>query len=166
MTNALIDELIDVLNKESVLYEDILKMSGSKTDIIVQGKVSDLESITRIEQALILQIGKLENEREKIADRLAKQLKVEPSEITVTKLSKYLPKGDASRLKACCIKFGSTIKSLSDTNGLNSKLIRNSLDYIDFSLNIFSNAGSANNLYSNLGQTNDSKKRNFFDMKL
>jgi flagellar biosynthesis/type III secretory pathway chaperone len=128
--------------------------------------VSELEAVTKLEQALILQIGKLEDERETLAEKFAGQLGMDASEITVTNLSKRLGGEDAERLKTCCSKFESRIKALKSTNELNTRLIKNSLDYIDFSMNIFANTSSANNLYGNSGQANDSKKRNFFDMRL
>lgn len=42
MNNQLVKGLIDVIEKESKIYEDILEISKNKTDIIVKGKVKEL----------------------------------------------------------------------------------------------------------------------------
>ncbi len=161
-----IKKLIDLLNKESAIYEGILKLSKEKTDVIVKGRVTELEGITRAEQAMILQLGKLEEEREALVGVLAEQLGIKPEDITVSELEKILPKEQSKELKECGNKMTGLMNNLRDSNGMNSKLIRNSLDYIDFSVNVLSNAGSSGDLYGKSGQSNDGKKRNFFDMKL
>lgn len=166
MDTVLIDGLIGVLNKETAMYEGILKLSKNKTDVIVKGKVTELESITKLEQTMILQLGKLEEEREKLVDAIAGELNMKASDVTLAGLEKLFPKEQADQLKACHNKFPSLVKDLGEANVLNSKLIRNSLDYIDFSINILTGAGAINNNYGYSGQSSDSKKRNFFDMKL
>lgn len=166
MDNVLINSLIDVLNKETALYEGILKLSKSKTDVIVEGKVSELESITRLEQSMILQLGKLEEGREELVDKLAVQLNVKASDITLASLEKLFSKEQAEKFKNCHNTLPKLVNDLSDANVLNSKLIRSSLDYIDFSINILTNAGSTGNNYGISGQSSALKKRSFFDMKL
>lgn len=166
MDTLLIDRLIEVLNKETAMYEVILKLSKNKNEVIVEGKVSELESITSLEQSVIIQLGKLEIEREELVDKLAVQLKVKASDISLASLEKMLSKEHAEKLKGCHKVLPKLINELREVNTLNSKLIRNSLEYIDFSINILTNAGSTGNNYGNSGQSNDSKKRNFFDMKL
>ncbi len=166
MDTISIKKLIDILNKEAAIYEGILKLSKEKTDVIVKGKVTELEGITRAEQAMILQLGKLEEERETLVGELAGQLGKKPEEITVSELEKVLPEDQSKELKECSSKMTGLINEVRDTNGVNSRLIRNSLDYIDFSINILSSAGSAGDIYGKSGQSNDAGKRNFFDMKL
>ncbi len=166
MDTISIKKLIDILNKESAIYEGILKLSREKTDVIVKGRVTELEGITRAEQAVILQLGKLEEEREALVGKLAGQLGMKPEDITISELEKILPKEQSKELKNCSSKMTGLINDLRDTNGMNSKLIKNSLDYIEFSVNVLSNAGSSGDIYGKSGQSNDAKKRNFFDMKL
>lgn len=166
LDTVLIDGLISVLNKETAMYEGILKLSKNKTDVIVKGKVTELESITSLEQKMILQLGKLEEERERLVDAIAAELKMKASDVTLAGLEKLLPKEQVGKLKACNNKLPALVKDLGEANVLNSKLIKNSLDYIDFSINILTSVGETGNNYGYSGQSSDSKKRNFFDMKL
>ncbi len=166
LDTVLTKRLIEVLHKETDIFKGILKLSKNKTDTIVEGKVSELESITRLEQSMILQLGKLEEEREELVDKLAVQLNVEASDLTLTGLEKLLPKEEAEQLRDCRKMLPELLHEVDETNVLNSKLIRNSLDYIDFSVNILTNAGTTGSTYGNSGRSSDSKKRNFLDMRL
>lgn len=166
LDTMLIDRLIEILGKETAVYEGVLKLSKNKTDVIVAGKVTELESITKLEQSIILKLGKLEEEREELVGKLADELHVKSSEITLAGLMKMLPKDQAVKLEKCHNSLPKIVNDLREANVLNSKLIRNSLDYIDFSVNILTNAGTTGNIYGNSGQSSDPKKRNFFDMKL
>lgn len=166
MDTFIIKELIGVLSREAEVYEGILKLAQNKTDIIVGGKVSNLENITRLEQSLIFKIRDIEDEREELLGKLSKQLNVEPSEITVSELIKHLEKGQAVELERARQRIVSILNKLRNANELNAKLIRNSLEYIDFSINLISAVDSGNNNYGNSGQVKSTKKRNFFDVKL
>lgn len=162
----MIDALVGILKKEADLYEGILKLSKNKTDVIVEGKVSELEGITSLEQSMILKLGKLEKEREKLVEQIALQLHAEASDITITSLGEQLSGEQADKLRDCHHMLSKLVNELDTANGLNSKLIRNSLDYINFTLNLLTNAGTAGNNYGSSGQANDLKKTNLFDVKL
>jgi hypothetical protein len=166
LDSFLVDELISILDKEAALYEDVLKLSKNKTNIIVEGKVSELESIVKLEQSMIFKMAKLEDVREGLVEKLSKQLGVNSNELTITQLSNMLQKEQAGKLNVCHKGLAKVLAELKDSNGLNSKLIKNSLEYIDFSVNLLASTSIAGNLYGNSGQTNDSSKRNFFDVKL
>jgi flagellar biosynthesis/type III secretory pathway chaperone len=161
-----VKKLIELLDKEAAIYEGLLRLSREKTDIIVQGKVTELEGITKVEQSMILQLAKLEENREKLVEMLSEELGINADDITVTELEKALPKDQSKELAECREKMTGIFRDIKNSNDLNTKLIKSSLDYIDFSVNILSNAGSSGDLYGKSGQSNDPGKRNFFDVKL
>lgn len=166
MDSKLINELIDILEQENRIYEEILKISKNKTNIIVEGKVTELENIVKLEQALVIQMGRLENLREEVVEKLAASLRINPSDITISELAKHLEKEQSQKLKNVQDKLGGTLKELRNSNELNSKLIKNSLDYINFSINVLTDAGVLGNNYGNTGHVGEGKKRSFFDVRL
>lgn len=166
MNSQKINELMDILDREAEIYEDILKLSRNKTDFIIKGKVSELDNITKIEQALIMDMAKLEDLREKTVSDLSVDINSNTSQITVTELLKHLDDSQAERLEAYKTNLLGIINEIKDVNDLNSKLIQNSIDYINFSLNILSSAPVADNNYGNTGLTNEAKKKTYFDVKL
>lgn len=169
MDMLLSDELTDVLCKETEIYNEILKISHDKTGIIVEGRVSDLENLTRKEQALIFRIADLEDKREKIVSKISGQsgqsAKETPS-MSISTISSMLPQGKAQKLNDVFISLSKTLKEIKEANNLNSKLIKNSLDYIDFSINLLTGTEASGSLYSNSGRPDNSRKRNFLDVKL
>ena len=54
---SLWERLIEILEKESALYRDILDLSRHKTNTIVEGRVSQLEQLTGLKQRLLLSRG-------------------------------------------------------------------------------------------------------------
>lgn len=166
MDFLLVDGLIDVLKNEEELYRDILKASHEKTDIIVKGDIAELEKATREEQIKIFQLADLEDIREKIIAKLALQYGKKPFEMNVTMLKSLLPQDRAQKLEDTNIKLLKVLNEIKEVNNLNAKLIKNSLEYIDFSMNLLSGAELTGSTYGNSGQTGDVRKRNFFDVKL
>jgi len=162
----MVKKLIEIIGKEAEIYETLLRLSREKTDVVVKGKVTELENITKVEQSMILQLARLEESRENIVEKLSEELGMDAESITVTQLEKVLPKDQSKELAEYQEKMTGIFRDLKNSNELNARLIKNSLDYIDFSINVLSNIGSAGDIYGKSGQSNDPGKRNFFDVKL
>jgi flagellar biosynthesis/type III secretory pathway chaperone len=163
----LIGRLTELLDAETVIYEEILKLSKSKTDNIVEGKISELEEKVKFEQGLVAQIIKLETEREKIVGDVAGRLNLDEKTLTISKLIKKLEKDKKTKLEESYKRITKTLEELKNVNDLNSKLIKNSLDYIEFSVNLISNASNfGSNNYGGSGKPQEGHKKNLFDLKL
>ena len=165
MEAGLARTLTEVLNQENEIYEALSKISSNKTDLIVGGKVNDLESIVKLEQSLVIKISKLEDEREKIVVKLSNLLGKNPEEVTISEIAAQLGKNESAKLKACQEKMLKNINNLKNANEINAKLIKNSLEYIDFSINMMTSIDSVTNSYSSSGHSGNTKKRNLFDVK-
>ena len=63
---GLINELIDVLTEEISCYEELLKISKGKTDIIVEGDVVSLQNLTSHEQEIVGKTIKLEKKEKRL----------------------------------------------------------------------------------------------------
>ncbi|TCW42212.1 FlgN protein [Thermohydrogenium kirishiense] len=134
MPNPNIDELIDVLNGEMLLYKDLLDISTKKTDVIIHGKIQELDNMTKIEGNIICKLSMLEEEREKILSGYD-----DTGEITISELCKMLPEDDAKKLKKIQKEFESLLKALNDRNELNKSLLQQSIEFVNYSLSIISN---------------------------
>lgn len=161
-----VNELIIVLGQETELYTEILNITKNKTNTIVEGKVAELENMVKLEQSLLLKMGKLETLREQSIDKISAQIGVKPSELTLSQLYKHLDEQDVQALKKHQNKMAAIVNEVKNSNDLNSKLIKNSLDYINFSINLLTEMNSVNNSYGFDGNSSNSKKRNIFDVKL
>ena len=166
METQTLKELMDILENETRVYEGILRLSKDKTKILVDGKVSELEKLVKLEQALVIQAGRLESSREDLTARLAGELGLEPQGLTVSELAKHLKNREAEKFSACRERLAGVIGELRNTNELNARLIKNSLDYINFSINMLADVGTVNNSYGSAGLMPGPMKRSFFDRKL
>lgn len=166
MIKGLANELLHILHEEMKIYNELLSMSKDKTDIIVKGKVNELESIVKLEQAFILQLGGLEDQREVVVGKIAKELKVNASDLTLSELAGRLEQEQGQELQNCQSNLSETLHKLKELNDVNSKLVMNSLEFINFSINLMTGVGDTGNNYSNNGQVYDQRKKNLFDMKL
>ncbi|MBE0067762.1 flagellar protein FlgN [Thermoanaerobacterium thermosaccharolyticum] len=129
-----INDLIDVLNGEMLLYKDLLDISLKKTDVIIHGKIQELDNMTKVEGSIICRLSKLEEEREKILSGYD-----DTGEITISELCKMLPEDDAKKLKKIQKEFESLLKALNDRNELNKSLLQQSIEFVNYSIGIISN---------------------------
>lgn len=166
MEEGLVAKLVEILDRENEIYETLYKLSNNKTELISGGKVQELEKIVKVEQTLVIKISKLEEQREKIVGELCTVLGLKPEAVTISELSAKLGDDKSTLLKECKDRMLKIINKLKDTNELNSRLIKNSLEYIDFSINMMTSIDNVNNSYGSSGFVGDTSKRNLFDIKL
>lgn len=160
-----INKLFQVLDEQSKAYQDLLDVSKSKKNVLIEGKVQELENITKLEQTFILKMGSLESELDKVVGELVKEYDINDKNINVSIILKYLNGDEKTKLEKQRDQIINTIKELDHTNKLNSQLIKSSLDYINFSVNLISNASTEDGGgYEQSGDIKGSKK-NFFDAK-
>ena len=133
---SLWERLIEILEKESALYRDILDLSRHKTNTIVEGRVSQLEQLTGVEQKLLLNVGGLEQQREEVVDQLARLLGIPADGLNIGVAVEQAEDELKEKLIALKDEIENTLKDLKEVNDLNSELIKKSLEYIDFLLTL------------------------------
>ena len=66
---SLLENLIEILDRENTEYEKLVVLSDRKTPVIIQGDIDTLGSITEQEQEIVGRIQNLEKQRtEALAD--------------------------------------------------------------------------------------------------
>ncbi len=139
---TIIDELIQVIEEQIVLYKDIYAISSEKKNIIINNDLETLQKMNTVENSIVNQVSRLEKKRVGIVSDICMVLGIAESEFTLTKLSEKLTTEDN---KADILKLRDEIRSIMDNikqvNDLNNQLIKNSLEYIDFSINIMRSVG-------------------------
>lgn len=162
-----VDNIINILKEEYGYYKDILEMSKSKKKIITEGKVAELDKIVKLEQNMILNIGQLEKKREEEVSKLCGILGVKNEKITVSEISKYIQEEQKKELEKVQSELLEILSELKSVNDINGQLLEQSLEYIDYSINLISGAGmETGSLYEDIGRgKNRSSKKNIFDTK-
>jgi flagellar biosynthesis/type III secretory pathway chaperone len=161
------EKILEILAKEHSYYKDLLELSNKKKSIVIEGKVSELDKIVRVEQNMIFDLGQLEKVREQELQKLCTTLQLE-GRTNVVELAKHLPEHLSEQLKTLQKELSVTITDLQNANNINGELIQQSLDYIEYSINMITSAGPVNSLYEDLKGSNkrtENKKR-LFDTKV
>ena len=135
---SLIEELIDTLNKENDEYGKLLELSQRKSAVIVSRDIPALEKITDDEQSVMTNIGRLDAKREQvtrdIADVINKDVETLKLSVLVDLLSKQ--PDEQKRLSQIHDKLKTTVGNVRRVNESNRQLIEQSLEMVDFDLNM------------------------------
>lgn len=136
----LVDVLIKVLDEEVVVYSKLLKNLDEKTQVLVNGDIKKLDEITKEEQSITETLVKLENLREKVIFNIAH--KKEKSELDVSQILEFIEGQEKEILEEKRNKLVNILENIKEKNALNSRLIKDSLDYINLNIDLFTNRDS------------------------
>lgn len=165
MTKSM-DQLILALTKEHDIYQDYFQLAKKKKEIIISGHVAELESITKVEQDMIVTMGKIDHIRTSIVGNLLAELNIKSVE-SLTELAGYLPKEIQAKIIAIKDKLEQVLGDIRGLNELNTSLLKQSLDYIDFNMNLLLSMESKGSTYSSRADEKDLKKQlNIFDARI
>ena len=135
---SLIEELIMVLGDEEKIYSEIIPIAEKKTQIIVNNDPQSLNSITEEEQELLGKISKLEKKRQEVIRNIGIVMNKKESELNFVTIIELLngQEKEQEELRKLHDKLKGTIDVLSTLNERNQMLIKQSLEMIDFDINL------------------------------
>ncbi len=134
---SLIEELIDVLEKENTEYEELLKLSNEKTGIIIRDDINAMNEMIEKEQVHLDRIVNYENKRIEITGDMAVVLNKDVSTLTVKGIVELLSgqEKEQERLSLIHDRLKKTLARVQTVNETNKGLIEESLELIDFNIN-------------------------------
>lgn len=161
----LVATLILTLEKEQEIYEDVLAISKKKKAVLIDGKMKELELITKKEEQYVMSLIKVEEAREKTVQQLIDQLGI-PSVDSVSELMSHLE--DKERLAVSQAKRGlqNTLKFVAIENEFNQKLIQQSLDLLEINLDMITDVSQSGTNYEGSGSDETKEKKSLFDVKV
>ena len=132
---SLIDSLINIMNDENRQYTELLDLSNNKTTAIVKGDVGQLQEI----------FGKEQMERQSCVADICKILHLSAAEVKVSQIVRLLEKKQAEHdaLEQSYLSLKKTVNQLTQVNDNNRLLLKESMDMIDFEINLAKNASMA-----------------------
>ena len=135
---SLMENLIDVLRKESSEYEELLKLSREKTPIIVSGNLENLQKITDEEQELVSRINRLEKRRTETTADIANVLNRDVNALKLANLIEMLAARPAEQRKLAEAhdRLQTAVRELKRTNEQNRELLANALEMVEFEMNL------------------------------
>ncbi len=167
---SLIDNLIDTLIKENEEYETLLELSTEKTGIIVKADPEALNEMVMREQEVVDRINVLEKKRTEVTKDIGIVLNKDPKDLTLPRLIELL----ASQTKECAAlknihdKLSDTLARMNKVNENNKALLNESIEMIQFELNLIQSmrqAPATANYSGNTYADNSYASRASFDAK-
>ena len=135
---SLMENLIEVLQMEGDAYEELLELSIKKTPIIVSGDLEGLQKITDEEQNVVARINRLEHKREEVTEDIANVLNKDVTKLKLTDIVDMLSQRPAEQklLAQAHDKLKSVTGHMARVNENNRTLIQQSLEMVEFDLNL------------------------------
>lgn len=159
------DKLTVALNQILEIYQALLQLSQKKKEILIAAKPQELEKVTKQEEMLIIQAGKLEKVRLTVMQELVTELGISSEQAVLSELIKYADSTTAVKLNEIFQAFTEITGELNNLNELNEKLIRQSLEFVNYNINILSQS-KADTTYAPQGQDSTGKPgRTILDAK-
>ena len=132
-----IEKIIDTLNKLERMHRSLLELSTKKTEIIKENDMEQLTEILKSEQAHVAAIETLEQQRQKLVTEYLQAKGIENADNpTVTQLIDVATTEEKPELAAIRDRLLAVVDELKKVNALNQKLVMQSLQYINFSLDL------------------------------
>ncbi|MBQ5558376.1 MAG: flagellar protein FlgN [Lachnospiraceae bacterium] len=156
---SVIEDLISILEEEQQIYEQLIPIASEKTSVIIQNNLESLQKITEQEQEAIDKVTALEKKRSEVIFNIAIILNKDAKNIKLTDIINVLdstPK-EKKQLSILHDRLKATVQRLVQINQQNKSLIEQSLEMIEFNMNLIqSTRMSQGNNYSRGAVTIDS----------
>lgn len=126
-----LSQLNDNLERQVQLYQTLNELAGLKKEALLRSNLQELEQITAREERVLLEGARLEKERLSWADKIGLEMGKAPEELTLAELSDRFPK-----LQEVRAELEKVVKDLQSVHDLNSQLIGQALEVIDFTVSL------------------------------
>jgi len=133
---SLMDELLEVLEKEEAEYCRLVETSIKKREIIIKADIEALEEITGKEQEISGKIKNIENKRISVMQDMAVVLNKKPEELTVDTMIEILQKQpkEQEQLVALRAQLKDTLTKMKNINEQNQTLVLQALEMVEFDM--------------------------------
>ena len=136
---SLMDDLALVLESEVEQYKKLVALSEAMRDALVISDVSTVEQITADQESVANDLQALEGQRVRIMNDMALVLNRKPEELKVSALEESIGHQPQlqERLRNVRMELTKTMEELKRRNQSNQALLRQSMELLEFDLNLF-----------------------------
>ncbi|MFC4557527.1 flagellar protein FlgN [Virgibacillus kekensis] len=125
----------DSLEKLIILHKSLLEVSKQKTDIVKEGSAEKLQSLLVKERKHVQALEQAEAKRQQVVGGWLKHQGIQSDEATLTDiLNNVIDQQDKRELEAAAVELTNVITQLKQQEQLNQALIRQSMQFVELSL--------------------------------
>ena len=142
---SLMEVLIDILEKESREYEQLLALSLKKTPVIVSEDLDALSQITDDEQIIVSRINHLDAQRTEAINDIANVLNKDVNQLKIVDLIKMLAARPEEQEKLAIVydRLRENVRNVKRANEQNRELIEQALELVQFNMNVLQSMNKA-----------------------
>jgi flagellar biosynthesis/type III secretory pathway chaperone len=165
--DKILDELYLILEALNKLFSQLKEISKAKQPILIKGDIAGLDELTKKEQLLVVQVGKLEERRFQLQQAIANHFSISVVDLTMNLLMEKVDEVNKKRLTKVFDALEQEVKEVKGINDSNTHLIQQSLDYIDYSINLVTSFEEKTTYPDNTKGSNTNKNHaRIFDQKI
>ncbi len=133
---TIMDNLTDILEKQILLYDDLLAISKEKKKVLLENNVETLTTMNTVENTIISKINRLEKQRLEVVKDICDVLAMNQKNFGLSELADTLNnEEDKNKILEIRERFNDITNQLNEANEVNKNLIQNSLEYVNFTIN-------------------------------
>ncbi len=149
--------------------QQIYQLATEKKDILIVGNIDALARVVQQEGELIKRMGKLEAERQQLVNHIIQQYDIRQNEVRLSDLLAQVPNSpDKEELSQLFVELSALLSEVHSLNELNQQLIENSLDFVNYSIELFTDTEDEQIYQKPIAQDTSStnyQRRSIFDTK-
>jgi flagellar biosynthesis/type III secretory pathway chaperone len=164
MTDQILAEIADLVEAQAGVFAGLLDLAKKKREALVEGNLPGLDEIVKGEQALLWQGSRLEEKRYRLQQDLALNLGADPERMTLGQALEAAGEtlegsGEAlrARFQGLQDSLGVTLRDLDRLNETNQQLLEQSLSFVNYSIQIFSQVRGQGPTYGADGRVDGGK---------
>jgi flagellar biosynthesis/type III secretory pathway chaperone len=131
------NQLVTVMERLLDLHEKLLEKANQKTTVIEKGDIDALNTLIKEEQKLLPTINKFEQVRQQVVRNFLTPFHVEEENFTISTCLTYIDEPNKEKLADLREELLDVAKALQKQNDLNSQLVKQSLQFVHMSLDMF-----------------------------
>ena len=126
-----IEKLNDNLKKQASIYKELYSIEERKQKALLDNNLKEIEATTLLEEHLILEAGKLDQERLLWSGQIGNELGQDPEDLTLAELAERFPvledvRGELEQI----------LRSLKEMHEVNTQLLKQAMKIVEFTIGL------------------------------
>ncbi|MEW6522472.1 MAG: flagellar export chaperone FlgN [Bacillota bacterium] len=135
-------EVIGLLCDQLEVQETLLEMAKKKAELVVEGRIRDLELLLLTEETLLVRAGRLESARQDLHGRLALTTGEDVSGLTLKELATRAPADARVELNSLEVDLRRVTSELGRQAQVNLELLKQALTMVNYQLSLLDPSGT------------------------
>jgi hypothetical protein len=146
----MIDQLIQVISDEALLFEEFLQLLDRQKEALVANDTDRLNQVTQLQQQKLLECRALDQRRERVIAAIKADHALE-GDLSVTRLLKYADEDQSHRLTLLRDTILGLNERISESRNTNAMLLNRSREYISRIMNMLARLHTPDGTYGRSG---------------